>query len=270
MVTVVAVFLLALLLLGAYGLFLEPNWVQLETLDVTVPGAPTGLHNLKIVYLVDLHIRKLGWREKRAIELANALEPHVALIGGDLAETKDQFQLALQFLDQLQAPLGKYAVLGNWEVYLNFRMHWLAAQLAQVGVTLLVNDHKIVKVPGATIKIAGVDEVVLGRPDLDQALGGSAPADFTVLLAHEPVILDRIGQRRVDLVLAGHSHGGQVSLPWIRPAWLPRGVGNYIKGDFRRGNTIMHVSRGLGTSAIPVRIGCPPEVTLVRLVRSAE
>lgn len=266
MAILVAVLLLALLLLGAYGLFLEPNWVQLETLDVTLSDAPPDFDKVKIVYLVDLHIRKLGSREKRAIELANALEPDLLLFGGDLVETRKRLPLALQFLDELQASRGKWAVLGNWEVHLNFRVPWLAAQLAEVGVKLLVNDYELVKVPGGTIKIAGVDDVILGSPDLDRALSRGAPADFTILLAHEPVILDSIGEREVDLILAGHSHGAQVSLPWIRPTWLPRGVGNYIKGNFKRGNTVMHVSRGLGTSALPVRIGCPPEVTLVRLL----
>ncbi len=259
------ILLTLLVMLVSYAWFIEPNWVQMEIVDMTVPALPAGHEELKIVFLTDLHIRHLGRREKKALELTSALAPHLILIGGDLVEKKERLSLALEFLEGLKAPLGKFAVRGNWEIQLIPQARHLMRELDKVSVRLLLNEHQTVKFGGATIKIAGIDDYTLGGPNLDRALGHDSPADFTILLSHEPIIVERIGERQIDLILAGHSHGGQVALPGIRPPWLPRGVGKYVKGDFKRGNTLMHVSRGLGTCGLPIRLGSPPEVTLVRL-----
>jgi predicted MPP superfamily phosphohydrolase len=153
-------------------------------------------------------------------------------------------------------------VLGNHD-------HWTDAALITdlfraEGITVLVNQGMRFEKNGSTFWLAGVDDTMVGLEDLPLALAGSRVDEFKLLLAHNPVILRRAARAGVDLVLSGHTHGGQVSLRSERSA-SGRPRRRLLKGLARQGETQIYVTRGLGTVVLPVRFGCPPEVSLLEL-----
>jgi predicted MPP superfamily phosphohydrolase len=159
----------------------------------------------------------------------------------------------------LHAPLGVFAVLGNWE-------HWqppaaAREELARSGVTLLTNEGRLIA-PG--IWLAGVDDALAGNPDPDRALRDAPPGAFRIAIFHSPVAFDDMASR-IDLALAGHTHGGQVRAPFLPPLWLPPGSGRFVAGWYESGKARMYVSRGVGTSIVDVRFACRPEVAIIRI-----
>jgi uncharacterized protein len=135
------------------------------------------------------------------------------------------------------------------------------------GITVLINEGMRFEKNGAAFWLAGVDDTMVGLEDLSLALAGARSDEMKLLLAHNPVILRRAARASVDLVLSGHTHGGQVAIRGERSASV-KGRRRFLKGLVHQGNTQIYVNRGLGTVVLPIRYGCPPEISLLEL-RSA-
>ncbi len=168
-------------------------------------------------------------------------------------------------LGRLEARHGVYAVLGNHD-------HWTDAALITdlfraEGITVLINEGMRFEQNGEAFWLAGVDDTMVGLEDLSLALAGARRDEMKLLLAHNPIILRRAARASVDLVLSGHTHGGQVAIRGERNA-SGRPRRRLLKGLGRQGNTQIYVNRGLGTVVLPIRYGCPPEISLLEL-RSA-
>jgi predicted MPP superfamily phosphohydrolase len=164
-------------------------------------------------------------------------------------------------LGKLKARFGIYAVLGNHD-------HWTDAALITdlfraEGITVLVNEGMRFEKDGAAFWLAGVDDTMVGLEDISLALAGARADEMKLLLAHNPIILRRAVRASVDLVLSGHTHGGQVAIRGERASVRPRK--RLLKGLWRQGNTQIYVNRGLGTVVLPIRYGCPPEISLLEL-----
>jgi uncharacterized protein len=171
-------------------------------------------------------------------------------------------QPCAEMLGRLRARCGVYAVLGNHD-------NWVDAALvtdlfSAEGIRVLKNEGLRFEDRGASFWLAGVDDTMVGLEDLPLALAGSRADELKMLLAHNPVILRRAARAGVDLVLSGHTHGGQVTWRNERSA-SGRVRRRILRGLARRGETQIYVTRGLGTVVLPVRYGCPPEVTLLTL-----
>ena len=163
-----------------------------------------------------------------------------------------------QVLTRLRAPLGAWAVRGNWENWrpsINERAFYESA-----GVHFLLNSSA----PVGGLWLVGLDDEASGRPDLDAALRGVPRGAWTLALFHSPTYLDQAAGR-CNIALAGHTHGGQVRLPFLGPLWLPRGCGRFVEGWYEERGTRMYVSRGIGTSILPIRFFCRPELDLITL-----
>jgi predicted MPP superfamily phosphohydrolase len=165
-------------------------------------------------------------------------------------------------LGRLKARYGVYAVLGNHD-------HWTDAPLITdlfraEGINVLINEGMHFELNGEAIWLAGVDDYMVGLEDLSLALAGARTDEMKLLLAHNPVVLRRAARASVDLVLSGHTHGGQVAIRGERSA-SGRPRRRMLKGLGRRGNTQIYVNRGLGTVVLPIRYGCPPEISLLEL-----
>lgn len=247
----------------------EPFRLTIEHHRIHLRRLPRELDGFRIVQLSDIHHSPFTSREQieRAVATANNLQPDIVALTGDYISREREYAApCAELLGTLRARHGVYAVLGNHD-------HWTDALLITdlfraEGITVLVNQGMRFENKGAAFWLAGVDDTMVGLEDLPLALAGSSHDEFKLLLAHNPIILRRAARAGVDLVLSGHTHGGQVSLRSERSA-SGRPRRRLLKGLARQGETQIYVTRGLGTVVLPVRFGCPPEVSLLEL-RCAE
>src|SRR5437867_1127101 len=246
----------------------EPFMLSLERQQIFLRRLPKALDGLRIVHLSDFHYGPLTNSKhlERAVEAANDLHPDlVALTGDYISHDRAYAAPCAEVVGRLRARHGVYAVLGNHD-------HWtdaaLIADLFQAeGIRLLINEGMRVDLRGESFWLAGVNDTMVGLEDLSLSLAGSREDEMKLLLAHNPIILRRAARARVDLVLSGHTHGGQVTLRAEKNrSGRPRR--RLLRGLGRRGQTQIYVTRGLGTVVLPIRYGCPPEISLLEL-RSA-
>jgi len=253
----------------ARAAFAEPYQLAVERHAIGLRRLPRELDGLKIVHLSDIHHSPFTGREQveRAVEVANSLQPDlVALTGDYISHEREYIQPCAEILGRLRARRGVYAVLGNHDNWVDAELITDCFRLA--GIRVLNNEGMRFEDKGASFWLAGVNDTMVGLEDLPLALAGSRADEMKLLLAHNPVILRRAARAGVDLVLSGHTHGGQVTWRSERSA-SGRARRRILRGLGRRGETQIYVTRGLGTVVLPVRYGCLPEVALLTL-RSAE
>ncbi|HEV2289262.1 MAG TPA: metallophosphoesterase [Candidatus Acidoferrales bacterium] len=259
----VAIAILAIVAaLGVDAFLIEPYDIEVThyTIQTGEGGAPTVKSPLKIADLTDLHTRGIGWRERKLLEVLAEEKPDVILITGDtLADPLGNYRAVREVYEQLHAPLGVWFVHGNWENIRPVRHEQLFYHDA--GVSLLLNQNHELR---PDVWLVGLDDAATGRPNLNEALEGVPTNVYTIAMFHAPAYFDRIAGR-VNLVLAGHTHGGQVLIPFVKPFWLPYGSGRFLSGWYEEKGTRMYVSRGLGMSDIPIRFRCRPEITFITL-----
>ena len=243
----------------------EPYMLAVERHAVGLRRLPQALDGLRIVQLSDIHHSPFTGREQieRAIETANSLEPDIIALTGDYVSHEREYAApCAELLGRLRARCGVYAVLGNHD-------HWVDAALITdlfeaEGIRVLVNEGMRFEHNGASFWLAGVDDTMVGQEDLPLALAGSRADEMKLLLAHNPIILRRAARAGVDLVLSGHTHGGQVTWRSERSA-SGKVRRRILRGLGRHGETQIYVTRGLGTVVLPLRYGCLPEVTHLQL-----
>lgn len=250
--------LIALVLAAAIdGFLIEPRWIIVSRYHVVAPlsfGGP-----LKIAHLSDLHTKGIGRRERRLLELLKAEQPDLIVVTGDTLHSSANYKAVHELLGQLHAPLGVWVVRGNWE-------NWHPVKdergfYASAGVNFLVNEARPVR---GNVWMVGLDDPSSGHPHLDQALEGVQADAYTIVLLHSPAHFKHVAGR-CALALAGHTHGGQVRIPFVHPFWLPRGSSDYLEGWYQQAGSKMYVSRGIGTSVLPLRFLCRPELAIVTL-----
>lgn len=247
----------------------EPYLLSIEHHAIQLPRLPAAFDGFRIVHLSDIHHSPFTSKEQieRAVDTANRLKPDIVALTGDYISHDRQYAApCAELLGALRARYGVFAVLGNHD-------HWTDAALITdlfraEGITVLVNQGMRFELNGEAFWLAGVDDTMVGLEDLPLALAGARDSEMKLLLAHNPIILRRAARAHVDLVLSGHTHGGQVKLRSERsPSGRPRR--RLLRGLGRQGETQIYVTRGLGTVVLPIRYGCPPEVSLLELRRPA-
>jgi hypothetical protein len=264
---------LALAPIGAYGSLIEPERLVVERADVEVPPARAGEGGIRIGVLADLQTDDVGPHENDAVARLMALRPDLILIPGDLfdgtlAEREREREAMVRLLSRLKAPHGTFAVVGDVDPPdLNETL------LRPAGIRLLRNEVARVRVADRRLSIVGVTKENPSGAAAAAALEReSGDRDIRLLLGHRPDAVLRLARNtRIDLTVAGHTHGGQVQVPFFGPpitfSDLPRDVaagGLHEVGEGRR----LYISRGVGMErgqAPPVRIGAAPEVTLIEL-----
>ncbi|HEX6729718.1 MAG TPA: metallophosphoesterase [Pyrinomonadaceae bacterium] len=243
----------------------EPYMLTVEHQPIVLRRLPKELDGFRIVQLSDVHHGPFSSTEQieRAVQTANRLRPDIIALTGDYISRERRYAApCAEMLGRLEAKYGVYAVLGNHD-------HWTDAALITdlfraEGITVLINQGVHFEHRGASFWLAGVDDTMVGLEDIPLALAGARKDEMKLLLAHNPIVLRRAARAGVDLVLSGHTHGGQVALRSDRSA-SGRPRRRLLKGLGRQGNTQIYVNRGLGTVILPVRYGCPPEVSLLEL-----
>ena len=233
----------------------EVSWFRHTEHHLSLPS----WSDIHIIQLSDLHIRaKDEWLETLCLHLSG-LEADIVVLTGDLV-TKNWTTEALRYLlsHLPSSALGTYAILGNWE-------HWVVPDLqkwrellAEYDVTLLVEEW----IELENLTIVGTDDHLAGKCSPQRWLQ-ELPTKPTLCLTHSPEIFPLLSQSSLDLILAGHAHGGQVSLPLLGPVWVPHGTGTFISGWYIHNQTHLFVSKGLGWSVAPLRLFCTPEIASI-------
>ena len=243
----------------------EPHAVEVTTLALPLAKVPPG-RELRLVQLSDLHMGAFSPYHQRIAQLVNAQRPDLIVLTGDFLENRHNIGEVERFLSLLRAARGMVAVQGNWEYWTRMEGEVLRRHLKRAGATLLINQRQDLLLKDVPLSILGLDYP--SPTDNLEQLQKIAGADrLNILLSHVPAFDHGRLATDIDLILCGHTHGGQVRFPFLPPPYLPRYSGHFVSGLFRVGadGTPLYVTRGIGTSVLPVRFLCRPEITVLRL-----
>ena len=242
----------------------EANSLTVEQIEIRLKRLPKSFNGLRIAHLSDIHHSPFTSLEhiSRAVEIANELKPDIVVLTGDFVSHEREYITPMaQVMGRLKAEFGTFACLGNHDHRTDPEM--VTSSLRAENIRVLINEGFRFTARGASFWLCGVDDYMVGRTDLRAALRGSFPDEMKMLLAHNPKSLNRAARAGVDLMFSGHTHGGQVKLRDDEKRILPRRKS--ASGLYRRRDTQMYITRGIGTVVLPVRFGCPPEISLIEL-----
>ncbi len=253
-------------LLAADVTLRQPQALSIEKHIVPVAKIPKS-KEIRLIQLSDLHLRTSRGYFERVAQVVSRLSPDAIVLTGDYLEQSRNLEGVLKFLRLLHAPAGIFAVQGNWEYWARLEGENLRRQFSRAGVTLLINERRDLKIHGVPLSILGVD-YPSPADQVSRLVQGASHRRLNLMLSHVPAFNHELLDKRIDLVLAGHTHGGQVRLPLLPPLYLPRFSGAFVAGFYQAGlvKVPLYVNRGLGTSMLPVRFMCPPEITFFRFV----
>jgi hypothetical protein len=265
--------------IAADGILLAPNLPRIVRQEFYLQRWPERLNGFTVAVLSDFHydpyfsIHPLH----AAIPMVNNLHPDLVALVGDFVSVPafgDDRKGALdaepcaRLLRQITAPHGLWAVMGNHDDGTD--PEYVTRALQAQNIQVLANQSQPIERDGVRFWLAGVNDVISGSADLSKTMRPVPLGEAVVLLAHEPDFADEASQYPIDLQLSGHSHGGQIRIPFLPPLYLPRLAKKYVWGNYRIGPLTLHTSAGLGTIGIPMRLNCPPEVTLLTLRRATK
>jgi len=242
----------------------EADTLTVETIRIRLKRLPKNLDGFRVVHLSDIHHSPFTSLEhiSRAVEIANELKPDLCVLTGDFVSHESEYIVPMaQAMGRLNSEFGTFACLGNHDHRTDAMM--VTDSLRAENIRVLINEGFRFSARGASFWLCGVDDYMVGRTDLRAALRGSFPDEMKMLLAHNPKILYRAARASVDLMFSGHTHGGQVKLRDDEKRILPRR--KFASGLYRRKDTQVYITRGIGTVVLPVRFGCPPEISLIEL-----
>lgn len=260
--------------LSAEG-FVQSNDPLLVRLQITLKRLPRAFDGFTIAHLSDFHYEPhfSVVPIRKAVDLVNGVRPDLTVLTGDFVTVpvfnRESFlrksaQTAIPcaaLLAQIQGP--KYAIFGNHDATANPPL--IVRSLEGQAIPVLRNRSLPIERGNGRIWLAGIDDLLRGAPRIDLTLAGIPPDEATILLAHEPDYADQAAFFSVDLQLSGHSHGGQIWIPGIGAPWLPPMSRRYPRGLYRIKDLTLYTNLGIGTIRAPIRLNCPPEVTLITL-----
>ena len=260
--------------LAGDGILIEPNFPHLVRREFALNRLPERMDGFTIALLSDFHydpyfsVHPL----RAAIPMVNHLHPDLIVLTGDFVSVPmfgnpEKGALAAepcaQLLRNMNAPYGLWAVLGNHDN--DTDPQYVTQALKAHNIHVLINQSQAIEHDGARFWLGGVNDVFSHDADVPKTLQSVPDGEAVVMLVHEPDFADIVSQYPVDLQLSGHSHGGQIRIPFLPPLFLPRFARKYYLGTYHIGGLTLYTNPGLGTIEVPVRFDCPPEITLVTL-----
>jgi predicted MPP superfamily phosphohydrolase len=254
-----------------FGMFIQRRDYQLREIDLPMPGLPRELQGLRLVQLSDIHLSPFLSEKDLlyVIGMANETKANIALVTGDLISNPDDpLDACLRHLSTLKSDAGIWGCLGNHEAYANVEAYTAEAG-ARLGIRFLRRANVGIRFGGATLNIAGIDYERRGIPYLQGAEELLRPDGANLLLSHNPDVFETAADQGWQGVLSGHTHGGQVNIEILHQGLnVARFFTPYVYGLYRKPTSSIYVTRGIGTIGMPVRLGAPPEVALIRLCAS--
>jgi uncharacterized protein len=261
--------------LALYSAEIARHEIDIVQRPISIANLPDSFHGYRIVQLSDIHLDEYTepFFLERIVHKVNTLAPDLVLVTGDFIThgsltfitSRHAIRRCAEILTTLTAPL-RYGCLGNHDVA--FDAATVINTLHAHGTPVLVNQYLPIERKGDRLWLCAVDDPGTSYPNLDRALP-EEPDGPVILLAHEPDYADDVVAHPrgplVDLMLSGHSHGGQIRLPFLGPLILPPMAEKYPEGHYHFERMQLYVNRGLGTVGLPLRLNCPPEITLITL-----
>jgi uncharacterized protein len=262
--------LLVCVLLGLWAFVIEPNRLTVNEVTISLPNWPPAYERLRIALISDIHAGSAyinTAKLQRLVEMTNAAQPDLILLAGDFVITSKRKGIPPENiaaeLKNFRARYGVFAVLGNHDWW--YGGDRITRALSGVGIRVLENDVAQLQQQGQSLWIAGIADAWTRKPDIAGTLQKVTDDGPVIILTHNPDIFPNV-PARVSLTLAGHTHGGQVNIPFIGPPQVPSQYGQrYAIGHIVEDNRHLFVTPGIGTSIIPVRFRVPPEISILTL-----
>lgn len=258
---------------SAYARLIAPYHYEVSETDIFLRNLPERFEGFRVTQLTDVHHSRIVSIEevRRVVELTNMTKPDLIALTGDYTTSYRRYiEPCAEALGSLNAPEGVWAVLGNHDHYTDRELTTRALERNHIRV--LNNANTTLRRGSDVLQLSGIDDWSWAGTDWPRAFHGLHHKQPTVLLSHQPIVLDFAESEKVGLILSGHTHGGQIDLPLIGPpaAHFATKDLKYAQGLFRRGETQLYVSRGTGVIGLPLRFGVRPEVAVLRLRRAPE
>lgn len=253
-----------------YARYMEPEWLKISRVTVPMPRLGTAFDGYRIAQFSDIHID--NWMTYRRleddVEAINEQHPDLIVITGDFITNRVRYSVddLYNALTQLSAPDGVLAVPGNHDYWQPGEIDKLRQMLRDCGIIDLSNNVHTIKRGDDSLYIAGIDNVIARKARLDLVMEQLPPTGAAILLAHEPDFADiSAATHRFDLQLSGHTHGGQIRIPFVGSLAAPLHGHRYDAGMFDIDGMSLYVSRGVGMVTFPLRLNCRPEIPLITL-----
>ena len=249
---------------------MNPNWLKVETVRLKLPRLPDGFSGFRVAQISDIHMG--GWmnvdRLQSIADLTIAQKPDVLVITGDFLmghsytiASRQSLKELIHVLSPLAKSIPSFAVLGNHDYWTNSEA--IREVLHSCGITDLTNTVFTLTRDTENLHLCGVDDVWKGDVRLDKVIAQLSDNSTAILLAHEPDFADvSAATEKFDLQISGHTHGGQVVIPFYGPPMLPYLGRKYPSGLYRVGNMFQYTNRGVGMNRLSFRFNCPPEITI--------
>jgi predicted MPP superfamily phosphohydrolase len=255
------------------GFMIEPNAIEVTRHNIPVPGLAPELAGLRIACVSDVHLhdREVHVAAETTATLVARERPDVVVLVGDICNRREDLAALVRWAAHVRGTRATFATLGNWEHDAGIDRRTAERAYGLAGIELLYNSHARVRVGTAGLTFVGIDDPVLGEPDVAAALSGVAPAEPSLWVLHAPGFVDGLKKsefsappRRPAAILTGHTHGGQIRLPFYTP-FTPEGSGRFVAGWYRDTLAPLYVCRGIGTVYVSARLFCRPELPVFTL-----
>lgn len=256
--------------MGIYTTFIERNLLSTKKYGITINEKSND--NLKIIQFTDTHLGEYFSLDnlERVVKKINKQKPDVVIFTGDLmdnASLYDHIYEISEVLSKIEAKIGKYAIYGNRD-YGGGAVRFYDEIMQESGFEVLVNDSKLIELDNVNINIFGADDALMGDYNSEKTMDGINSDDINLLILHEPDLIDDFSEYPIDIALSGHSHGGQVYIPFIGPLATTELAEKYIKGFYNLDNNRegkLYVNTGLGNTKVPFRLFNKPQITVINL-----
>lgn len=254
----------------AYSLF-EPYWIEEKITTFESSEIPQNFQDFKIVFVSDIHSGPFVSQKRIAnfVQKINAQNPDIIILGGDFIEDDPKYIApCFEELKKLTAKKGIYGVIGNHDAREAYNKTYKTMQ--EAGITPLENDAEWIEIDGQKIKLGGVTWDGTEDPDISPTTEDTNKNDFVILASHIPDFAEELKTDKIDLMLSGHTHGGQVTLFGLYAPYIPSDYGQkYRTGIIKTDRTTVLVSNGLGTSFLPIRFFARPQINIIMLQKTA-